>query len=130
MRNLARNKRPIAWVNYKGNEAYEDESHNLSGEKIVKYYPLKKGKHHVTGATGNSMVEVFGTDIKYDKVVLFTKDEFHKTGVDKKDHITENSVFFIDVKPAYDNNGIPMYDYVVKRIAETINEVVIAIAKR
>lgn len=129
MRNLYKNKREIAWLNYKGNEDVKDANGNLTGEKVIAYYPIKKAKAHVSGAKGSSMIEVFGTDIKYDKVILLTKKEFEMTGINPRDHITENTVFFIDVKPTY-KDGTPMYDYVVTRIADTINEVAIAIAKR
>lgn len=129
MRNLARNKREIAWVNYKGKENYLDSNGKKTGEKKVSYYPLKKLKVHVSGAKGSASIEVFGTEINYDKSVLMTRSEFSKTGLDKKDHITENSVFFIDVKPAFDESGTPLYDYRVKKIGGTINEVVIALEK-
>ena len=77
---------------------------------------------HISGARGSSQVEVFGTDINYDKTILLTKNEFKAT------KINENSVFFIENKVAYEDN-FPLYDYRVVRIAETINEVVIAIEK-
>ena len=122
MRNLIREKQEIGYLNYKGIEKTKDSSGNLTGEKQVVYKPLQKIKAHVSGARGSSMVEVFGTDISYDKTILLTKDELKATG------INENSVFFIDVKPKY-RNGTPLYDYRVKRIADTTNEVLIAVEK-
>ena len=122
MRDLEINKKPISYLNYKNDEDVKDEDGNLTGEKQVTYYPLKKIKAHVSGAKGSSMVEVFGTDVSYDKTILFTKSEFLQTG------INENTVFFIDKKPAY-KDGTPLYDYRVSRIAETINQVVVAILK-
>lgn len=128
MRNLDRDKSLIGWVNYKGNEDVMVDDLYTS-EKVVTYYPLKKMKAHVSGAKGSSNIEVFGTDIAYDKTVLMTPFDFHKTGLDKKDHITENTVFFIDKKPAFSEDNTPLYDYEVVRIAETKNQVVIALRK-
>jgi len=122
MRNLERNKQPISFLNYLGTEDLLDSKGFLTGEKKVKYTPSKQIKAHVSGAKGSSMIEVFGTDIAYDKIILLTKKEVADYG------ITENTVFFIDVQPAYEN-GVPLYDYRVKRIATTINEVLIAIVK-
>lgn len=125
MRNLARNKSPLSFCNYKGEEAYVDEHGFKTGEKIIAYYPLVKIKAHVSGAKGSSYIEIFGTDVSYDKTILLTKAEFVRYG------ITENTVFFIDIYPKYEDQAKkkPLYDYRVKRIAETINEVVIAVEK-
>ena len=122
MRNLEINKSSISYLNYKETENIIDSEGNLTGEKKVVYSPKKDIKAHVSGAKGSSMVEVFGTDISYDKTILLTKQEFVNSKID------ENTVFFIDVKPTYDD-GTPLYDYRVKRIAETINQVLIAIEK-
>ena len=65
---------------------------------------------------------MFGTDIEYDKTICMTKSDFERCKID------ENTVFFIDKKIEY-QNGTPLYNYRVKRIAETINQVVIAIKK-
>ena len=125
MRNLARNKKEIAFCNYKGEEKYVNSQGNKTGEKIIAYYPVVKIKAHVSGAKGSSYIEIFGTELSYDKTVLLTQSEFKRCG------ITENTVFFIDVSPTYEDKAkkIPLYDYRVKRIAETINEVVIAVEK-
>lgn len=122
MRNLEINKQPFSYLNYKGIEKVQDSAGNYTGEKKVTYYPKKDMKANVSGSKGSSMVEVFGTDISYDKVIALTKNEFVKSG------ITENSVFFIDVRPSY-VDGTPLYDYRVSRIAKTINQVLIAIKK-
>lgn len=122
MRNLERNKQEFTYLNYVKVEDVEDENDFLTGEQKVIYTRAKKLKAHISGAKGSSMVEVFGTDIAYDKTILLTKSEFKTSGID------ENSVFFIDIKPVY-KNETPLYDYRVKRIAETINQVLIAIVK-
>ena len=122
MRNLEKNKEEISYLNYLRNEKLLDSNGRKTGEKKVIYTKAKKIKAHVSGAKGSSMVEVFGTDISYDKTVLITRKEFAGSG------ITENSVFFIETPVKYDN-GTPLYDYQVKRIAKTPNEVLIAVKK-
>ena len=122
MRNLAINKSPICYLNYVGEEKAKDDEGFYTGETIITYTQPKMIMGHISGARGSSQVEVFGTDINYDKTILLTIQEFKKT------KINENSVFFINKQPTYENN-IPLYDYRVVRIAETINEVVIAIEK-
>lgn len=122
MRNQLINKRPIKYLNYVGEEKAVDSSGYYTGETIITYSKPKVFMGHISGAKGKSQVEVFGTEISYDKSILISKKCFKET------KINENSVFFIDKKVAYENN-IPLYDYSVVRIAETINEVVIAIKK-
>ena len=122
MRNLEINKRTLYVLNFLGEEDIRDSNGNYTGEKTIKYIPKKLFKAHLSGAKGSSQSEVFGTDINYDKSFVLTVSEFKKLG------ITENSVLFVDIKPTYDGEN-PLYDYRVERIAETINEVVIAITK-
>ena len=122
MRNLERNKEEISYLNYVRSEKVLNANGKKTGEKRVIYSKAKKMKAHVSGAKGSSSVEVFGTDISYDKTVLITRKEFASSG------ITENSVFFIDVPVKYEDQ-VPLYDYEVKRIAKTPNEVLIAIKK-
>ena len=124
MRNLERNKQELFYLNYVKTEKVLDSNNPelKTGEKRVVYTKAIKIKAHVSGAKGSSMVEVFGTDISYDKTILLTKNEFAKSG------INENSVFFIDTPVKYIDN-VPLYDYEVKRIANTPNEVLIAVKR-
>lgn len=101
---------------------YIGEDGYYTGETYNLYATPKMFFSHISGAKGSSQSEIFGTDIKYDKTLVLTKLEFKKLG------ITENSVFFIEKKPKFDDKT-PLYDYRVERIAETLNEVVIAVTK-
>ena len=109
-------------LNYKGEEEVLDDDGWEAGEKTIFYTKPIPFKSHISGARGSSQVEIFGTDVAYDKTILITKNEFNRL------KINENSVFFINKKPTYDGTT-PLYDYRVKRIAETINEVAIALEK-
>ena len=122
MRNLIKNKRKIYVLNYVRETEVQDSQGNYTGEKTIVYTPRKELFTHISGARGSSQSEIFGTDIRYDKTIVLTLDEF------KALKITENSVFFVDIKPTYSGTN-PLYDYRVERIADTVNEVVIAITK-
>ena len=123
MRNLLLNKTKHYVLNYKGEEMVKDDDGNYTGEVAIAYTKPIMFMGHISGARGSSQVEMFGTDVAYDKTIIITTKEFNRL------KITENSVFFIDKKVSYDNDHIPLYDYRVMRIAETINEVAIALEK-
>ena len=123
MRCLDKNKRPIIALNYIGKQPVYDDEGNLTGEYLLSYSEEILFKANISGARGSTAVEVFGTDVDYDKAMVLSKEEYERLG------LTDNSVFFIDKKPEYETNGYPKYDYRVKRIAETINEVAIALER-
>ena len=116
MRNLEINKRTLYVLNYQGEVDVQDSNGNYTGEKTIQYKPKIQFKTHISGARGSSQSEIFGTDIRYDKSFVLTTAEFERLG------ITENSVFFVDIKPTY-KDGNPLYDYRVERIADTINDI-------
>ena len=123
MRSCDKNKRPISLLNYLKKEAYVDEDGYETGEEIITYTKAKTICVNISGAKGGSAIEVFGTDLSYDKVFTLSNKYFEAL------KITDNSVFFVDKKPEYDTNGKPIYDYRVKKISNSINEVVIALEK-
>lgn len=123
MRCLEKNKRSLIVLNYKGKTPVVDSDGYLTGEEEITYGKPISFKANISGAKGGTAVEVFGTDLDYDKSIVLSIKSF------KELKITDNSVFFIDIKPKYESNGYPLYDYRVKRIAETLNEVVIALER-
>lgn len=122
MRNLIKNTKSILALNYKGEEKLIDDDGNYTGEVEIKYFPARAIRVSVSGARGSSQSEIFGTDIQYDKTLCLSMADFKRYGFD------ENTVFFIDKKLEY-NEGMPLYNYRVERIAEVLNEVVIAVRK-
>lgn len=123
MRNLERNKRNLVALNYVGLTNDVDSEGNLTGEKTIIYSSELIFKAHISSAKGTTQIENFGVNADYDKTIIITKREFDRLGLD------ENSVFFIDKLPQYDSHNNPLYDYRVKRIAQTLNEVAIALLK-
>ena len=122
MRNLFINKSSMFVLNYLGQTEVVDSQGFKTGETINTYSEPVFFMAHISGARGSSQAEMFGTEINYDKTILLSKKSYGVLG------ITENSVFFIGKEPTYDN-GIPLYNYKVSKIAETINEVAIAVSK-
>ena len=122
MRNLKINEKTFYALNYKGVVDVTDGDGNLTGEKSITYSKAFKVHANISGAKGSSQAEIFGTDIRYDKTFMLTSKEFERL------KITENTVFFVGITPVYED-GKPLYNYRVKKIAEVINDVAIAIEK-
>lgn len=120
MRCLHRNKRKFYYALFKENFAIRDEYGNDSGEVRVVYEKPVEMCANVSAATGESQVEQFGNSILYDKVII--TDELDTP-------IDENSVLCIDSPPSYDDEGNLIYDYIVKKVAKSLNTVSFAVSK-
>lgn len=120
MRTMERNKVPFWYLLYDRKEPIKDEYGNETGEYRVSYKPAVQQEENVSAATGSAQVEQFGNFISYDKVIVTD---------DLTCPIDENTVLFIDKEPEYDENGTPLYDYIVKRVAKSLNSISIAISK-
>lgn len=120
MRTLKRNQRSFYYCLYQWKEAITDEYGNETGETRIRYAEPVQMMANISPATGNSSTEQFGNLDNYDKVMV----------TDKLDcPIDENSVLFIDKEPEHNTKGDPMFDYVVRRVAKSLNSVSIAVSK-
>lgn len=135
MRTLIRNKRAFYYCLYKEDEPIIDEYGNESGESIVTYYEPVEMVANVSQATGQSNTEQFGNLENYDKVIVTD---------DMDCPIDENSVLFIDKAPEFKDVqthtataitmtdktvSVPVPDYIVRRVAKSINSISIAVRK-
>ena len=120
MRTLERNKSTFHYCLYLRKEDVVDSGGYELGEKRVVYGEPVEMKANVSAATGQSQVEQFGNFISYDKVIVTD---------DMTCPIDENSVLFIDKEPEFDADDNPIYDYIVKRVAKSINSISIAVSK-
>ena len=88
-----------------------------TGEHEFVYSTPEKLLANVSPAKGESMAELFGESEDYDKVIV----------VSGKSPVTETSVLWIDnateTSPAYP------HDYIVKKVAESINSTSLAVKK-
>ena len=119
MKIMNRNKRPCWYLLYQGTELGKDAGGYETGEKSVKYAEPVKMEANISPAAGYAQIQQFGQFISYDKVIITD---------DMTCPIDENAVLFIDKKPEY-KDGRPLYDYVVKQIAKSLNLVSIAVSK-
>lgn len=120
MKTLKRNQTPFWYLLYDRKEPVKDEWGNESGETKVLYKDAVKCKANVSAATGSAQVEQFGNFAGYDKVIVTD---------DLSCPIDENTVLFIDKEPEYSEDGTPLYDYIVKRVARSLNSVSYAVSK-
>ena len=109
MRTLNRNKLPFWYLLYDSKVPAKDE-----------YKPAVAMNANISAATGSAQVEQFGNFAGYDKVIVTD---------DLSCPIDENTVLFIDKEPQYDKDGKPLYDYMVKRVAKSLNSISYAVSK-
>lgn len=108
-----------------------DDYGNETGEYDLYYAPPVRKAANISAAKGETETRQFGEKLDYDKVILCDL----KTGID----INEYSRLWIDKEPELDGNGllavdkngevITPHDYVVKKIAKSLNNISIAVRK-
>ena len=116
MKCLERNKKTFYYCLYTGQEPVYDDDKNDTGEQSVVFGNPVRCIGNISPATGNSSVEQFGNNLQYDKVIVLD---------DPNCPIDEHSVLFVDKEPDEEL----LFDYIVKKVARSINSVSIAIAK-
>ena len=119
MKILERNKMAFWYQLDDRKEIVEDEYGNETGSRLI-YKPAVKLRANVSSATGTAQIEQFGNFAGYDKVIVTD---------DLACPIDENSILFVDKMPEYSEDGTPLYDYVVKRVAKSLNAIAYAIQK-
>lgn len=120
MKTMERNKIPFWYLLYDKKVPVMDDDGNETGDYRVIYKEAIQRKENISAATGSAQVEQFGNFISYDKVIVTD---------DLSCPIDENSVLFIDKEPEYDPDGNPLYDYIVKRVAKSLNSISYAVSK-
>ena len=144
MRDLKRNQTEFWYCLLIPNtqEAIVDEYGNETGELIPSYKKAVPMRANISPATGQNQVEQFGNLDSYDKVIVTC---------DMGCQIDENTVLFIDKLPEYTEvqtheiiegqalyaddeivektYELPKYNYIVKRVAKSLNGISIAVRK-
>lgn len=130
MRCLNRNKTSFFYALYLRKEPLLDEYGNDTGQYEVVYDNPTDAKANISAAKGETSVRQFGEDVAYDKVIVMEKPS---------PPIDEHSVLWIDTKPLLEEDGvlsrndkgeiITPWDYLVVRVAPTLNSVSIAVRK-
>lgn len=120
MNTLKRNETEFYYCLYQGKTAIVDEDLNATGEYGISYSDPVPMKANISQATGNTNLEQFGNSLDYDKSIVTC---------DMTCPIDENSVLFVDKEPTFDTDGNPLYDYIVKKVAKSLNSISIAVKK-
>lgn len=120
MKLLKRNLKSFYYCLYLDSEINKDEDNYETGEKRLIYAPAVKANANISVPSGNAYTAAFGNAAEYDKIIVTD---------DANCPINENSVLFIDKEPEYRSDGTPIFDYVVKRVAPSLNSIAIAVSK-
>ena len=122
MRCMVRNKMKFYYASYIDTDELIDEYGNKTGEYKVIYGNPTETDGNVSGAQGEMQNRQFGESESYDKVIVLDK-------VDTP--INEYSILWVDTLPLLNDDGTTNtpHDYIVKKVAKSINSVSIAIRK-
>ena len=111
---LRRNEQTIHYALYNGKTMLTDAQGNKTGEYTLAYGTLAEMQAVLAPVVGTAEREVFGVDVDYDRTALI---------YDTACPITEESIVWVDVPTS------GKHDYIVKKIAKSLNTVVIALKK-
>jgi hypothetical protein len=122
MRCLDRNKRTFYYATYQDKAEITDEYGNKTGEYEIIFSKPVKCKGNISPAQGEMQSRQFGDSENYDKVIALSN-----TNVS----IEEHSILWVDKLPTINEDGATdtPYDFIVKKIARSLNSVSIAIKK-
>lgn len=129
MRTLVRNQSAFFYSLYEGKTSILDEYGNETSEYEIFYGNPKKAKGNISAAKGEMEIRQFGENADYDKVIV----------IGTLSEIDEHSVLWIDTVPKVNEDGslkkddtgevVTPYDYVVKKVAKSLNSISIAVKK-
>lgn len=130
MRCMNRNKVKFFYALYVGREPITDEYGNVTGEYDVKHGNPTEGYANISAAKGETQTRQFGESETYDKVIVMDNeapqiDEYSVLWVDTEPQINEDGSLAVDEE----GNILTPHDYIVKKVAKSLNNVSIAISK-
>jgi hypothetical protein len=120
MRGLIRNKTKFYYALYSKREEIIDEYGNKTGQYEILYDEPVEMFGNISPAVGEMLNRQFGESVSYDKVIVLDN-------VDTP--INEYSILWVDTTPLDKDGAEVSHDYVVKKVARSLNSVSIAISK-
>lgn len=130
MRCLKRNQKPFYYAPFVSKAPMVDEYGNETSESEIVYGNPVPCEGNISAARGETATRQFGEDTGYDRVIVLDNpdtpiNEYAVLWVDSTPSLTE------DGELATDKNGdaITPWDYIVKKVARSLNSVSIAISK-
>lgn len=130
MKTMERNKSRFFYSLYKEKVPKTDEYGNDTGEyEIIRDNPIEFSAN-ISAAKGETSTRQFGESESYDKVIVMGNDA---------PPIDEYTVLWVDSTPQIEEDGtltlndngevVTPHDYIVKKVAKSLNSVSIAISK-
>lgn len=130
MRCMQRNKVDFYYALFSKRVPIVDEYGNDTGEYDVQHGNPVKSSANISAAKGETQTRQFGENVSYDKVIAMDNDS---------PPIDEYSILWIDTMPelnadgslAVDSEGKikTPHDYIVKKVAKSLNSVSYAVSK-
>lgn len=120
MRNLIRNNVRFHYASYEKRELITDEYGNETGQYEVIYGEPILCYGNISGAKGEIQNRQFGESENYDKVIVLDNPDTS---------INEYSILWVDSSPLSEDGSLKPHDYIVKKVARSLNSVSIAISK-
>ena len=120
MRLLKRNLRTIKYALYQSKTNIVENTQDAweTGEKALAYSQPVELECNVSSAMGRTAIEMFGDLRNYEKIIVTD---------DTNCPINEQSILFVDV-PGEAVDGKYVYDYIVRRVAKSLNCIAYAVS--
>lgn len=112
--------RTFYYGTYEGKNELIDEYGNKTGEYEVVYGNPIKCRGNISASQGEMESRQFGDTESYDKVIVLNNVNVP---------IDEHSILWVDTLPDTDDTTETPHDYIVKKVARSLNSVSIAISK-
>ena len=124
------NKQVFWYALFDHKEQATDEYGTPIGQSYNVYRPPKEYSANISPAKGETSVEAFGNDDSYDKTIVMDKgcppiDEYSVLWLDDSPSLEDDETLKIDDA----GNPVTPWNYIVKKVAESINSIQIAIKK-
>lgn len=120
MKLMKRNLKPVWYALFDRKEPILDKDGYESSEYNIFYQEPVKLMCSVSPAKGYAQAGMFGNLESYDKVLITDNMTCP---------INENTVLFVDKEPSFREDGTPVFDYIVRRVAKSLNTISYAISK-
>ncbi len=130
MKCMSRNKVKFYYALYERKTPITDDYENLTGEYDIQHEKPTEFFANISTAKGETQTRQFGENESYDKVIVMDSDA---------PPIDEYAVLWVDCTPQLDEDGnlavnekgevITPHDYIVKKVAKSLNVVSLAISK-
>lgn len=130
MRCMNRNKVKFYYALYESREPIMNQYGKPSGQHKVIYGNPIEEYANISAAKGETQTRQFGENESYDKVIVMdlgtpSIDEYSILWVDTEPQLNEDGSLAVNDK----GDVITPHDYVVKKVAKSLNNVSIAISK-